>query len=446
LSRSRSKDQNWMSNRDALDVSDPQKIPTFYALGLRNYRLLWAGNVFASLGMWIQMATLGWLVYDMTGSGTMLGGMNAMRAIPILLLSPLSGVAADRMDRRVLMLSVQVVMVVVTLAMTAGLYLDKIEVWHLFAFAVVAGIMQVLLMPTQQTVLFDLVPRLAIPNAVALGSAAFNVTRVLGPSAAGMLIAWLGPEGNFLVQALAYVGVFISVAMIVFPARRAVVHQTSVVRNMLDGFRYVAGDATARMLLMMAVIPPLFIIPSFMGLMPVFAKDVFHGGPQALGVLLSATGLGGLLGALFTASLGSFDRRGLLELGTLLASGASLLLFALMDSMYPALAFLVVVGFCEMVYMTTNQTVLQLAVPDSMRGRVTSIFLLNMGLMPLGTLFFGAAADLVGAQVVVRWASLAVLLLAVLILALVPRMRNLRLSHLVHSSNELPSGGTEAPA
>ncbi|MBI4201177.1 MAG: MFS transporter [Chloroflexi bacterium] len=406
------------------------KVGTFYALGIRDYRLLWTSNLFASAGMWIQMATLGWVVYDLTGSGTLLGSVNAMRSIPMLLLAPLAGVAADRMDRRNLMIVTQVIIVLTTFAVAVGLLFDRVEIWHLFAFTLIAGTSQVFFMPAQQTVVFDLVPRPGIPNAVALNTAAFNITRVLGPSAAGYLITWLGPEGNFFAQSAAYVGVVISLAMIAFPRRQAPSGRGSVLRNVAEGFRYVAKNPNTRVLLVLAVLPPLLIIPAMMSLMPIFASDVFHSGPTGLGFLMSASGLGGLLGALFTASLGRFDRRGLLLLVMLFSASVALLLFAFMDSMTAALPFLVVAGFCELTYMATTQTLIQLSVPDEMRGRVISLFMLIFGLMPMGSLAFGAGADVIGAQGVVKVASIAALVVGLLIAVVSPRVRNLRLSQI----------------
>ena len=406
------------------------KIGTFQALGVRDYRLLWVSNLFGSAGMWIQMVTLGWLAYDMTGSGTILGAMNGMRAIPVLLLAPLAGVAVDRLNRRTLMIGLQLVLIPIIMTLSIGLFFDQVEIWHLFVFTLVAGTVQVFYMPLQQTIAFDLVPRKLIPNAVALNSIAFNVTRVVGPSAAGYLIAWLGPEGNFFVQACAYLGVLISIFMISFPPKQASAQRQSISRNLAEGFAYVRKDKTARLLLMLGFIPPLLLIPSFISLMPIFAKDVFHAGPKELGLLMSVTGAGGLVGGVFTASLGSFERRGLLELLMLLAASLALLGFAFAPSMLAAMPLLFVAGFCEMVYMTTNQTILQLSIPDSVRGRITSLFMLSMGVMPVASLVFGMATDHIGAQAVVKIASVAALAAGMLIIAFVPFIRNLRLSQI----------------
>jgi MFS family permease len=174
----------------------------------------------------------------------------------------------------------------------------------------------------------------------------------------------------------------------------------------------------------------MLLIPAFMSLMPIFAKDIYHSGPTGLGLLLSSIGAGGVVGALFTASLGGMDRRGLLQIFALLGMSVSVLGFAFTTSMYTALPMLVVTGFCEMVYMSTNQTILQLSLPDEMRGRVTSIMMLNMALMPLGGLVAGISADVFGAPRTVATLSSIAILLALAILMFVPRLRNLRLNRL----------------
>ncbi|MBM3947497.1 MAG: MFS transporter [SAR202 cluster bacterium] len=183
------------------------------------------------------------------------------------------------------------------------------------------------------------------------------------------------------------------------------------------------------------------MIPTFMGLMPIFAKDVFRGGPDTLGILMSASGVGGLIGALFAASMGRFERRGLVLIVALLAASLSLLGFSFATSVAVALPFLVLAGFTEMVYMATTQTVMQLSIPDHMRGRVTSLFMLNMGLMPLGALVFGALSDVFGAPAVVTAVSSAAAGLTVAIYAFSPRIRNLRLSQMTPQTGGQPPGG-----
>ncbi|MBI2935909.1 MAG: MFS transporter, partial [Chloroflexi bacterium] len=400
--RSQHRDSSMANAEGAVPPNQAKpKMGMLYALRFRNYRLLWIGTLFASAGQWIQSTTLGWVVYDLTGSKTLLGAIGAVTVIPMLLLAPWAGVAADRMDRRRLMLSSQVGVFLVALGLGVGLALHQVHVWHLFVFMLLMSVAQVFNNPVRQTVVFDLVPRDAIPNAVALNSAGFNSTRALGPTAAGFLIAWFGPAGNFFIQSAAYFGVVISVLMIAFPQGRRIGRETSVVKNLGEGFRYVVKDPIALPLIILGLVPPLLLLPGLMTLMPVFAKDVFHSGPTALGLLLSALGVGGLVGALFTASLGQFERRGLLQLGALLGTSMAGVGFSFAPSMAIAFPLLVVSGFFGMVYQTTNQTVLQLSIPDQMRGRVISILMLNMGLVPLGGMIAGAGAEVIGAPYMV---------------------------------------------
>ncbi len=416
----------------------PQKISTFHALSIRSYRWLWIGNLFSSAGMWIQMATLGWVVYDLTGSGALLGGINGMRAIPMLLFAPLAGLAADKLDRRRLMITTNFIVIIVSVILGIGLIAGKVDVWHLFMFALIGGAVQVFNMPAQQTVVFDLVPRNVIPNAVALSTAAFNVTSVVGPSIAGFFIAWWGPGSNFLLQGAAFAAVILCIRMIVFPAKKAPLQRGSMGHNLLEGVKYVAKDRIARMLVLLALIPSILVMPAMMSLMPVFAKDVYNSGPNGLGLLMSATGVGGLGGALFSASIGHFEKRGVLQLVMLSISGVGLLLFSLSTNLYLSLPLIAVVGFAQMSYMNNNQTILQLSVPDHMRGRVTSLFMLNMALMPLSAIFFGIFTDAFGAPKTVTAAAVTVLVVALLISIFVPAVRKMRMSDLNPAAAKAP--------
>lgn len=401
----------------------------FHALRYRDFRLMWIGSFFSSAGQWIQQATLGWVVYSMTGSGSILGAINGMRSVPMLFLSPVAGVAADRMNRKMLMVGTQIFLTVITFALAIDIALGSLEVWHLFVFTFFAGAAWSFNMPVRQSVVFNLVPRSVFPNAFALNSVAFNVTRILGPSSAGFLILWLGPEGNFFIQGIAYLLVSISLLMIVIPASsaRGEVRKTSVATSMKEGFRYVFKEPVVRTLMVMGLFPVFFVFP-YMGLLPIFAKDVYHGGPQAFGILLSVSGVGGVLGGLFAAKLGNgFERRGLLQIVTMFLFGIGVLIFSLTGALWAGCILLVFTGFSQMVFMTTNQTLLQTNIPDELRGRVTSIYMLDQGLMPLGTVIAGVGSDLFGVQSVVFVMGLTCALLAVVVALWVPRVRNMRL-------------------
>ncbi len=407
------------------------RIGTFHALRFHDFRLLWVGTVFASLGQWVQITTLGWVVYDLTGSSALLGAIGSMRAVPMLFFSPFAGVAADRMDRRVLLIWTQVAMLVLALVVGVALVFDVLEVWHLFVFTLLAGTAQVFNMPVRQTVIFDLVPRAATGNAIALMTSTFNFTQVLGPALAGPLLVSMGASGNFFIQSAAYLAVVVSLFYITIPAVKHSGRDRSMMKNMGDGFRYVAKEPMVRTLVLMGLINPLLLAPPLFSLMPVFAKDIFKTGSTGLGLLMAAMGAGGMLGGLFTASLGQFERRGVLQLGALLAMSVTTFAFSFMPTQWAAMPLLFLTGFSQMVYMTTNQMVVQLTVPDQMRGRVSSILMLNFALMPLGGIVAGTAAEVLGAPRVVTIMSGAAMVIAVAIVFLVPRVRELRMSQLV---------------
>ncbi len=403
------------------------RVRTFHSLRFRNYRLLWIGTLLSGAGQWIQQATLNWLVYDMTGSGSILGIANAARAFPALLFGPIGGVAADRLHRKHLMQVTNLFLVLTSFGLGVGLALDRVNIWHLLLFTALNGIVWPLNQPVRQTVVFDMVPRHAVANAVALNASAFNFARTFGPMAAGMLIAWIGPSGNFFLQSAMYTGIGITIALMVVPPRGSQPKKQHPLTDLSEGMRYVWHDRTIRALLAFGLVPVLLAMP-YMALLPVFAKDVYHGGPRTLGFLMASGGLGGLTGALFSASLGSFQRRGLLQLGAISLFGLSLLGLALSPHIGTAMLSVAVAGFSQMIFMTTNQTLLLTRASGEMRGRVTSIQMMEMGFAPLGTVGAGIATDIWSAPQAVAVMGVACLAVAAAVFLWVPRIRNIRLS------------------
>jgi MFS family permease len=412
-----------------------EKVGTFSALRLRDFRLLLTGTTLSNAAQWIQQVTMGWLVYDLTGSGTALGTINLVRSVATLGLTPVAGVAIDRVGRRTLMLATQAWLFAITVGLGSLLLAGRAGVWSLFVFAFLGGAAQSLDMPLRQTTTFDLVPRALAPNAVALVQTGWSVMRSLGPALGGALILWFGPAGNFLVQAGAHALIAATITRIRFPSRPP--HApggprfAGALQNLGAGLSYVIGQRTTRTFVMMGWVLPLFIIPTFSALPPIYAKDVFHGGPDTLGLLMSAVGLGGIAGGVFTASLGHFERRGLVQLAALLGTSLALIAFALSPSLAVALPLLSVAGAFEMVYLTTNQTLLQLSIPDEMRGRVTSIVSLNMAMSPIGAFFAGAGADLFGPRAITVVISGIAAAIAVAVYLGSRTVREYRLSHAI---------------
>jgi MFS family permease len=378
-----------------------EAVGTFASLRLRNFRLLLLGTTLSNAAQWIQQVTVSWLVYDMTGSGAALGSVNLVRAAASLGFAPVAGVAIDRWPRQRLMLAVNGWLLVISLLLGLALTSQSGQVWWLFAFAFLGGMAQAIDMPLRQTVVFVLVPRRLAPNAVALIQTGWALMRSLGPAIGGVLIVWFGAGGNFLVQAGIYAIIAVNTLQLRFPpAAPGATARKGGLRSLAEGVRYIVHQRETRAFVMMGWVLPLLIIPNYVALPPIYAKSVFQGGPAMLGALMSAVGVGGIAGGLVAASLGRVDRRGLVQLGALFLTAASLIGFALSRDLLPALVMLALSGFFEMVFLTSNQTLLQLSIPDAMRGRVMSIVSLNMALSPLGAFLAGLMADLIGPQAV----------------------------------------------
>jgi len=377
-------------------LSPQDKVSTFSSLKSRNFRFLLTGTVLSNAGQWIQQVTLSWLVYDMTGSGTMLGSMNVVRSVASLSMLPAAGLLVDRASRRLLMLITNGWLFTITLSLGLLLLFGQPRIPYLFVFAFLGGLTQTVDGTLRQVLVFDLVPRSHTPNAVALVQTGWSLMRSFGPAIGGFLILWFGPGGNFLVQASAYALIAITVTQIRFPQRRPGATNRSLLQNIREGITYVARQKVTRTFMFMGFILPLFIIPIYGILPPIYAKDVFHGEADVLGFLLSSIGVGGIVGGVVVASLGRVQRRGLLQLAALLLMSLTLIAFAFSTTLMVALPLLALSGFFEMIFLTTNQTLLQLSIPDELRGRVTSVVNLNAALSPLGGLVAGGGSDLFG--------------------------------------------------
>lgn len=406
----------------------------FSSLRIRNFRLLWIGNLFAGAAQWIQSITLNWLVYELTGSGALLGSISFARNAGTILFAPFAGVWADRVNRRRYMMGLQLFQCVVAALMGLGLGTNNVDVWHIFVFASLLSIPQALLQPVQSTLVFEVVPRHSYTNAIALNSGAMNLMQAFGPSLAGLLIAGIGTAGNFYTQSAAYGGVVLTLALIAFPPRVEATDEErreGTLHNFAEGVRYVRDNPTVRLIFLIGLMNPLLLFPMIYGLLAIFAKDVFHTGPGGLGLMASAYGAGGLLGAIVVASLPRMERPGLLQIGSIIVAGLALLGFAHAPSIGVASLLIGIAGICGLMFQAMNQTVLQLMVPTEMRGRISSLFFLTLGLFPVANVVFGGMADLLGAPLTQSIAASIAIVVALGFLLLVPRLRNLRYGDLV---------------
>jgi predicted MFS family arabinose efflux permease len=280
------------------------------------------------------------------------------------------------------------------------------------------------MMPVRQSLVPNLVPREDLANAIALNSAGVNITRIVGPSIAGLLIAVVSTGGNFYLQSLLYVGVATMVVLMRVPASDRARRDVSPWRNLAEGARYTWAQPSLRGQILLALVPFVLCLP-YISLMPVFAQDVLHVGAGEFGLMMAAPGIGALCGTLTIASLGNIRRKGLLLFFSLVAVGLSLIVFAESRSLPLSLLLLTLVGGFQMTYFTTNQTLIQLMTPDQFRGRVMGIYMLNQGLLPLGSLFAGGLAGVFGAPLAVTVMGASALVLSALALVAMPSVRRL---------------------
>jgi MFS family permease len=377
------------------------KLETFSSLRHRDFRHLWIGTSMMSGGQWIQQVTLNWLMYELTNSAMWLGVLNAMRAFPFLISSPIAGVAADRMDRRKLMMATQYFLMVMAFLMGLLVASGLLEVWHLLVVTLITGLAWGFSEPVRLSIVPDLVPRDELPRAIALNSVAFNSTKVLGPALGGILIALFGAAGNFFVQGCAYFGVLLTLYSIRFPPASLQARHSSALANLKEGLIYVWSTPIVLALLGGDLVIRIFVVP-YMALMPVFQKDVFRVGPEGLGMLVAAAGFGAVLGVLTVASVANhLPRKGLVLIWAEIFLGMFLVLFSLARSFPLALLFLLGVGFCQIVAMVMANTLIQMIVPDALRGRIMGLYMVDRGLIPAGSLLSGVAAHFMGAPATV---------------------------------------------
>jgi MFS family permease len=390
-----------------------------------DYRYLWTGTLMMSTGQWVQQVTLGWLLYDLTGNSLLLGALNGLRALPFLVTGPMAGVAADRMDRRKLLLYTQGVLIITAILMGALVASPFLHVWHIFLFTLITGVAWTITEPVRMSLIPSVVPKRDLANAIALNSGGFNLMKVIGPALGGAMIAWFGAADNFFIQSVAYTGVLAMIYLMHIPPHRAEAKRATALANLKEGFAYVWSTPAVLALMMLAYVPRVFAVP-YQTLMPVFQKDVLHVGPEGLGLLMAAPGIGAVIAVLMLASLSHrIKRQGLLLVGSIVILGFFLIVFSQLTSLPLALTTLVIAGAFQMFFLASTATMLQLLVPDELRGRVMSLYMLDRGFMPAGALFAGTSAHFIGAPMTVATMGAIVILLTLVVAWRIPAIRTL---------------------
>ena len=368
------------------------------ALRHRNYRLFFAGQTVSLVGSWITRIATSWLVYRLTKSALLLGVVGFAGQIPLLILGPLGGVAGDRWDRHRILVWTQVLSALQSLAL-AILAFTHITVLEIIVLQVIQGIINAFDTPARQAFVVEMVDdREDLPNAIALNSAMFNGSRIIGPSIGGIMIAAVGEGWCFMVDAISYVAVIISLVAMKFVREPRKPPETHVVEELRDGFRYVTRFAPVRALLTIVTIVSIFGTP-YIVLMPAIVTSVFHGGPHTLGILMTASGFGALMGTFYLASRHTVVGLGKVIIAATAGLSAALIAFAFTRSVVVAVLVLPFVGAGMMLQAASANTILQTVVEEQMRGRVMAFYSMAvLGAMPIGSLISGVLADRIGAR------------------------------------------------
>jgi MFS family permease len=390
----------------------------------RNFRVFWYGAVVSNVGTWMQSVAQGYLVYQLTGSTFMLGAVGFAQSMPFLVFSLWGGVLADRLERRRLMTWTQTGSMLLAFLLAGLTFAGIVTVWHILAIALVNGTVNAFNVPVRQTIISDLVEKQDIPNAIAVNSMQFQLSRVVGPALAGVVLALTGPGWCFLLNAVSFLAVIWTLLVIEVPPLPPR-PTSSPIRSIVEALSYVRHEPTIRAQLVIGAIPSFVALP-YQQMLPAFAESVLDAGPSGLGWLQSATGFGALLGALGVASYSS-RRSGAVMLGAVTTLGLGLILFASSRSLPLSVGALVVAGLSSMVYATLNQGFLQRRVDDAMRGRVLSLMMMTtFGQQPLGAVQTGSIASLVGAPTAVALDGLVCVLVGSVLLARATSVRALR--------------------
>jgi MFS family permease len=369
---------------------------TFAALKHRNFRLFMTGQFVSLIGGWMQSTAEGWLVYQLTGSKVMLGTVAAVWSLPLLLLSVWGGSVADRYPKRTVIFFTQTGMMLVAFAFAALVWSGRIQPWHILVLAALDGVVVAFDSPTRQAFTVEMTSREDLMNAISLNSSIFNGARVVGPAVAGLLMAHVGMAWCFLLNGLSFIAVLAGLLMMRLPQFVSPAEPSSTGRHVLEGLAYVAGHRRVRLLLLLLGVVGIFGW-SYSILLPAYAADNLHVGERGYGVLLSANGVGALLGALTVATYGSRVRPQRMIFGGLWVFTAMLVLLAVVRWFPLVLVCLAVGGWGMLLCFSTTNTMVQTSVSDAMRGRVMGVWALVLGgTIPLGGLESGWLSQAVG--------------------------------------------------
>ncbi len=394
------------------------------ALRHRDFRYFWTGNFLSNIGTWMQNVAQGWLVLKLSNSPFWLGMIGFASSAPMLIFTLFGGVIADRVNKRRLLIWTQSAMMVFAFIMAALVYMKVIAIWQLVVLVFLTGVAMALNTPSYQALVPMLVPGEDLGNAIALNSAQFNMSRVLGPTLGGFAMAWIGIAGNFFLNALSFLAVIVALMQIHYPdePRR---HESSMWETLLEGFRYSFSFPEMRDLVILISATSLLAVP-YITFIPLFARDILHVGERGLGLLMAWSGMGAFLGAATIAYFGRARRRG----KTVIISGcvffASVVLFCISTRFWISGLLQAISGYSMIVMVANINTLLQELSTDEMRGRVMGIYATAfLGFAPIGSLLAGSFGNLLSAPLAIAAMNVLAIVVFLIVYYVSPALREL---------------------
>jgi MFS family permease len=390
----------------------------------RNFRLFFYGQSLGVIGYWVQQIAMSWLVYRLTGSALLLGATAFAGQIAVLVLAPFGGLWADRVDRRKLLIVTQAAAAVPAFALALLAWLDVVAVWHVIVLALVLGVVIAIDAPIRQSFLPEMVPATNdLPSAIAFNSGMYNVGRMIGPAIAGVLIIATSEALCFLVNGITKIVALLPFLMMVANPRERPTEHIPIGRAFREGVAYAWNLVPVRVLLPVVALVSFMATP-YQALMPIFAAEVFSGGPDMLGFLMGAAGLGGLVGIGLLAA--RRELRGMVRwvAAACFCAGAALTVFSYSTELVLSVAMLMIAGTGIVVAVNGISTITMTIVEDRMRGRVMSFYTMAfLGMYPVGGLVAGALASWVGAMHTLAIGGVCCMLCAVWLWTRLPRLR-----------------------
>jgi MFS family permease len=383
---------------------NPRSRDRFSALYVRDFRIFWIGQVISFSGTWMQSIAQGWLVYEITKSPFYLGLVAAAASLPVLLFTLIGGVVADRVPKKNLLLITQTLSMIPALLLGVLIQLKVVTVEEIVIIAFFLGLVNAFDIPGRQSFFAEMVQEGHLMNAIALNSAAFNGARIIGPVIAGITIAAVGVAACFYINAVSFLAAIVALIMIKGkPGEyrrdngvRPKATVTVILRDLYEGLRFVKGEREIFGIMLLVAMFSLFGIP-FVTFLPVFAEDVLRVGPRGLGFLAGSSGVGSLIAALLIAYLGRIEKRGNFMYAAGLIFGVSLLAFSFSRNYDLSAATLAFAGWGMVSFFAIGNSSIQLSTPDSLRGRVMSVYaLFFLGFAPIGNALMGSIARVVG--------------------------------------------------